>query len=172
MMATLYLEAEELAELKQAIQKAKASPTLKRVLKEIEIALFQETLAPGDWFRWMETDAVFEAFEVDREEGKVWFFDPHDQRDTWVRINQVAPAEPEAIEEAKRTREELNRLYDERCKRIEEYLVKKHPGGTFIPVETLTGEGFPRWIEVDGEVLGRYIWSGWPNSYHYTVHLG
>lgn len=29
-MATLYLEAEELAELKQEIQKAKASPTLKR----------------------------------------------------------------------------------------------------------------------------------------------
>lgn len=171
-MATLRLDVRELEELKRVIQNVENSnETLQEVLNQVEIALFQETIHEGDWFRWIETDAVFEAFEVDREEGRVWFFDPFDQRDSWVRITQVAPATPEEVEEAKRTQEELNRLYDERCKKIEAYLAKEYPGGTFIPVEHLPEEWLPKWIEVDGVVLGRYAWSGWPNSYHYIVSM-
>ena len=171
-MATLRLDVRELEELKRVIERVEhPTDTLREIREQVQVALFQESIQEGDWFRWIETDAVFEAFEVDREEGRVWFFDPLDQRDSWVRITQVAPATPEEIEEAKRTQEELNRLYDERCKKIEAYLAKEYPGGTFIPVEHLPEEWLPKWIEVDGVVLGRYAWSGWPNSYHYTVNM-
>lgn len=170
-MATLRLDVRELEELKRVIERVHPTDTLREIREQVQVALFQESIQEGDWFRWLETDGVFEAFEVNREEGKVWFFDPFDQRDSWVRITQVAPATPEEIEEAKRNREKLNRLYDERCKKIEAYLAKEHPGGTFIPVEHLPEEWLPKWIEVDGVVLGRYAWSGWPNSYHYTVNM-
>lgn len=164
------LTMEQLQELKRVIERVEhPTETLQEVLDQVEIALFQETIQPGDWFRSLETDGIYEAFEVNREEGKVWFFDPFDQRDTWMRLDEIAPATKEEIEEAKRIQEEMNHRYKERCQLIEEYLKKKHPGGTFIPVESLQGEGFPLWIEIDGKVLGRYVWSGWPNSYHYTV---
>lgn len=171
-MATLRLDVQELEELKRVIQNVeKPKEMLQEVLNQVEIALFQETIQEGDWFRWIEADGVFEAFEVDRDSGKVWFFDPYTQQDTWVRLETVAPVTKEEIEQAKKHHEELNLRYEDRCGLIEEYLGKKYPGATFTPVDHLYDETFPEDIEMDGKVIGRYAWTGWPNHYHYTVNM-
>lgn len=33
-------------------------------------------------------------------------------------------------------------------------------------VDHLYDETFPEDVEVDGKVIGRYAWTGWPNHYH------
>lgn len=171
-MLAMRMTIEELEELKKVLGTVEEpNEVLTKVMEQIDIALFQEKFEAENWFKWLETDGVYQSFDVDREEGKVWFFDPDEQREMWVSIEEIAPATNEEIQEAEQHYEKMNKRYEERCKIIEEYLAKKYPNGTFAPVEWLKDEGFPRYIEIDGKVYGRYVWSGWPNSYHYTVNM-
>lgn len=172
-MLTMRMTIDELEELKKALGTIEEpNEVLTKVLKQIDIALFQGKFEEGQWFKWLETDGVYQSFEVNHEEGKVWYFDPDEQREMWIDIEEIAPASKEEIEEAEQHYEKMDKRYDERCKIIEEYLAKKYPNGTFAPVEHLKTEDLPRDIVIDGKLYGQYAWSGWPNSYHYTVYMG
>jgi len=171
-MLTMRMTIEELKELKKVLETIEPNKVLTRVLKQIDIALFQDKFEEGQWFKWLETDRVYQSFEVDREEGIVWYFDPDDQREVYVDIEEIAPASKEEIEEAEQHYEKMNKRYDDRCEIIEEYLAKKYPNGTFAPVKYLKTEYLPMDIVINGKVYGQYSWSGWPNSYHYVVNMG
>jgi len=166
----LQLDVRELEEIKRLIEAAE-NDTLQKVLKQVNIGLFQANLKEGDWFRSRKTGEVYRAIQVDHGWEQIEYFDPWKQKSEWMSLHDARPVTPEETEQAKARHEELYHRFHERCERIEAFLRKEYPSASPEQVDHIDDEEVPRdIIEVDGKIIGSYAWID-RFTVHYTVNM-